>query len=61
MAYQRIYDRFATEWTFVADGDDDVTDIEANEPDAPVGSIVLVGESSAAYIKFPAGSFIKWE
>lgn len=59
MAYQRLYDRWSTEWTFIADADTDVSDIESNQPDAPVGSIIIAGNSGSAkyYMKFPTGSY----
>ena len=59
MAYQRIYERWATEWTFVADSDSDVSDVESEQPDAPVGSKIFVDNSGSTkiYMKFPAGSF----
>ena len=59
MAYQRIYDRWSTEWTFVADSDSDVSDVESEQPDAPVGSIIIADNSGSTkvYMKYPAGSF----
>lgn len=59
MAYERIYERWSTTWTFVADDDSDVADIEEENPDAPVGSKVFVDNSGSTkiYMKFPAGSF----
>jgi hypothetical protein len=59
MAYQRIYERWATEWTFVADSDSDVSDVESEQPDAPVGSIIIADNSGSpkVYMKYPAGSF----
>jgi len=58
MAYQRLYDRWAPEWRFFADSVSDVSDIEENEPDAPVGSTILAAGSDAPpteYVKFPSG------
>lgn len=60
MAYQRIYDRWSTEWTFVADSDSDLTTISSENPDAPVGSWVIAGVSGSPaniYIKLPSGSY----
>lgn len=59
MAYQRIYDRFSDEWTFVADSDSDVSTIESEQPDAPIGSVIIADNSGSpkVYMKYPAGSF----
>lgn len=59
MAYTQIPQRFEDPWFFVADADDDVTDIASENPDAPVGSTVIADNSGSpkVYMKFPAGSF----
>ena len=59
MAYERVYDRWSTTYLFVADSDSDVSDVETNETDAPVGSIVIASNSGSPkwYMKFPAGTF----
>lgn len=61
MAYQRVYDRWSTEWLFVADADTDVSDVESEQPDAPVGSVIIAGNSgsSKTYMKMPAGSYVQ--
>jgi len=62
MAHERVYDRWSTEWAFVADEAADVSNVESAYPDAPVGSWILVGDDdgvAAVYVKYPAGSFLK--
>ena len=59
MAYHQIPQRFEDPWFFVADSDSDVSTIESECPDAPIGSTVIADNSGSpkVYMKFPAGSF----
>jgi len=57
MAYAKVVERISQIPTFYADAAEDVTDIEDENPMAPVGSRILVAGDSAApteYIKFPS-------
>lgn len=58
MAYARIYDRWSTEWTILADSDEEAATVEAAFPDAPLGSKILIAGESAVpteYMLFPSG------
>ena len=59
MAYKQIPQRFEDSWFFVADADSDVSTIESDNPDAPIGSTIIADNSGSpkVYMKFPAGSF----
>lgn len=59
MAYEKIYQRWDFTEFYVADSDSDVSTIEEEHPDAPVGSVIIADNSGSpkAYIKYPAGSF----
>ena len=59
MAYNKIYQRWSSEWFFVADGDADVSTIASENPDAPIGSVIIAlnAGSPKTYMKGPAGTF----
>ena len=61
MAYKQIPQRFEDPWFFVADADSDVSTIESDNPDAPIGSTVVADNSGspAVYMKFPTAGFSK--
>lgn len=61
MAYQEITEPTETARTFAADEDADVATIETDHPDAPVGSLIVAGNSGdpRIYFKFPSGDFYK--
>ena len=47
--------------TWAADSDSDVSAIETAEPNAPIGSLIIAGNSGdpRIYFKFPSGDFYK--
>lgn len=57
MAYEVVHPRFENAWVIYADADEDVAEIEAAVPDAPVGSRIIVAVDGGApeeYMKFPS-------
>ncbi len=59
MAWKEITEPNDTAKFYAADEDADVTTIEAEHPDDPVGSIILADNAGSpkVYFKFPAGSY----
>lgn len=57
MAWVEITEPKDTARTWAADSDSDKTEIETAYPDAPIGSIIIAGNSGEPkiYFKFPAG------
>ena len=64
MAWKEITEPNENTRTFLADAAADVTAVGTAAPDAPVGSVIIVGDddgdgTAAVYAKLPAGSFSK--
>lgn len=59
MAYKDITDPNDKLKFYAADEDADVTTIEAEHPDDPVGSVILADNAGSpkVHFKFPAGSY----
>ena len=59
MAYKNVPQRGSEEWFFVADSDSDVTTIDAENPEAPVGSVIIADNSGspAIYMKYPTAGW----